>query len=247
MSKSDIHVLSYADEPLDRRWDSDFLTASELYRKGTLGRVVDFETHFDRHRPEVPPAGGWKTKALPGGGAIYDLGTHLIDQVVVLCGMPSRITGFVGSHRANNPGGYEDSCNVLLHYNGMTATVKATVVSPEVEQLRYWVRGEKGSFMKYHLDVQEDHLKAGKKPGDTGFGIEEGKSHGFLTTIKDGQPLREVHRLNEPLTYSAFYSEFARALAGQGEVPVKPEGASAVIRLIELARKSSREGRTLEV
>lgn len=239
--------LTSANNPPDRRWDSDFLTVSDLYKKGTLGRIVDFETHFDRHRPGAPPAGGWKSKALPGGGAIYDLGTHLIDQVVVLFGMPSQITGFIGSHRANNPGGYEDSCTVLLHYNGMVATVKATVVSPEVEQLRYWVRGEKGSFMKYHPDVQEEHLKAGKKPGDAGFRIEKGKSHGFLTTIKDGKPSREIRQLKEPLTYSTFYKEFAKALADQGEVPVKPEGASAVIRLIELAKQSSEQGRTLEV
>lgn len=45
----------------------------------------------------------------------------------------------------------------------------------------------------------------------------------------------------------AFYREFAKALLGEGEVPVKPEDASAVIRLIELARKSSREGRTLDI
>ena len=231
----------------DRRWDSDFLTVTDLHQNGIFGRVVDFESHFDRHRPEVPPTGGWKTEALPGSGAIYDLGTHLIDQVVVLFGMPSRITAFVGSHRANNPSGYEDSCMVLMHYNGMTATVKATVVSLQVEQLRFWVRGEKGSFVKNHLDVQEDHLKAGRKPGDTGFGVQEGKSHGYLTVMKDGEPKLEVRQLNEPLTYSVFYSSFAKALAGQGEVPVKPEGASAVIRLIELARKSSEERRTLDV
>ena len=136
---------------------------------------------------------------------------------------------------------------VLMHYDGMTATVKATVVSPQVEQLRFWVRGEKGSFVKNHLDVQEDHLKAGKKPGDAGFGIQEGKSHGYLTVMNDGEPKMEVRRLNEPLTYSTFYSEFAKALSGQGDVPVKPEGASVVIRLIELARKSSEERRTLDV
>jgi len=68
-----------------------------------------------------------------------------------------------------------------------------------------------------------------------------------LTTIKDGQPSREVRQLNEPLTYSTFYSGFAKALAGRGEVPVKPESASAVIRLIELARRSSEQERTLQV
>ncbi len=134
-----------------------------------------------------------------------------------------------------------------MHYDGMTATIKATVVSLQVEQLRFWVRGEKGSFVKNHLDVQEDHLKAGKKPSDAGFGVEEGKSHGYLTVMKDGQPKMEVKQLDEPLTYSVFYSRFAKALAGEREVPVRPEGASAVIRLIELARMSSVEGRTVDV
>lgn len=84
----------------------------------------------------------------PGGGAIYDLGTHLIDQAVVTFGMPKRVTGFIGSQSENNTTGYEDSFTVLLHYEGMLATIKAAVVSPEVEQLRYWVRGDKGSYKK---------------------------------------------------------------------------------------------------
>ena len=106
---------------------------------------MEFETHFDRHRPQAT-TGGWKTGVRPGGGAIYDLGTHLIDQVVLTFGMPKRITGFIGSQSENNTTGYEDSFTVLLHYEGMLATAKAAVVSPEVEQLRYWVRGDKGSY-----------------------------------------------------------------------------------------------------
>jgi len=135
----------------NRRWDTDFLTLSALLKDGKLGRVVEFETHFDRHRPEAPAASStWKAKPLPGGGAAYDLGTHLIDQVVVSFGLPDKITGFVGSQREHNPENVEDSCTILLHYEstGLLATVKAGVVSPEVEQLRFWVRGEKGSYKK---------------------------------------------------------------------------------------------------
>lgn len=79
---------------------------------------------------------------------MYDLGTHLIDQVVLIFGLPESITAFVGSQRKDNPEGFEDSFTILLHYKGMLATVKAGVVSPEVEQLRYWVRGENGSYKK---------------------------------------------------------------------------------------------------
>jgi len=220
--------------PPDRRYDSDFQTLLALLRSSALGRITEFETHFDRHRPTLPAnGGGWKTKAAPGAGAVYDLGVHLIDQVVVALGMPGRVTGFLGRQREGEEGGSEDSCTVLMHYEGMMATVKAAVVSCEERQLRFWVRGVEGSYKKvglysssklvrrmrdsawtdwrlldfttpildllplpvfypfchtstnlnplqYHLDPQEDHLKAGRKPGDAGFGIEPPERHGAL-------------------------------------------------------------------
>jgi predicted dehydrogenase len=162
----------------DRRWDSDYLTLSKLIKSNTLGRIVEFETHFDRHRPD-PPADTWKSKPIPGGGAIYDLGSHLMDQVVAIFGLPARITAFIGSHRVGE-WKVDDSFTVLLHYkDGMTGVCKATVVSPEVEQLRYWVRGDKGSFKKFHLDCQEDQLRGGMKPGDEGFALEDKARYGM--------------------------------------------------------------------
>ncbi|KAI9818383.1 MAG: hypothetical protein M1827_000441 [Pycnora praestabilis] len=231
----------------DRRLDSDYLTLSHLIKDQKLGRITEFETHFDRHRPETPASGGWKTKPIPGGGAVYDLGTHLIDQVVHTFGLPKRITGFIGTQRENNTNGYQDSCTVLLHYDGLMATVKAAVVSPEVEQLRYWVRGTEGSFKKFYLDCQEDQLKTGMKPGDDGFAVEPKERYGTLTSIKDGKPVAEICPTVEPITYAGYYRHFANALRGDADVPVKAEDAQAVIRLIELARQSSEKGCTMEV
>lgn len=250
----------------DRRWDADFVTLSKLVKNGSLGRIVEYETHFDRHRPEAPPE-SWKTKVMPGGGAIYDLGTHLIDQAVHLLGKPDRVTGFVGSQRAHNPTGFDDSFTVLLHYNsGLLVTAKCAVVSPEENQLRFWVRGDKGSFKKvscpdinvsvgqsltpseqYHLDIQEDQLKAGLRPGDHGYAQEPSDRYGTLTTIKDGKPVAEVVPTVEPPTYSEYYRKLARALAGEGPVPVDPADASFVLRIIELAKESSRLGKTLDI
>jgi predicted dehydrogenase len=62
------------------------------------------------------------------------------------------VTGFIGSAREVNSSGFEDAFTVLLHYaNGTMVTAKATVVSPEDEQLRFWVRGDNGSFKKVRL------------------------------------------------------------------------------------------------
>ncbi|TQB67717.1 hypothetical protein MPDQ_004911 [Monascus purpureus] len=234
----------------NRRFDADYVTASKLVNSGTLGRVVEFETHFDRHRPEEPPASAskWKNKVIPGGSAIYDLGTHLLDQAVHLFGKPNRVTGFVGTQRARNTSGYEDSFTVLLHYKtGLLVTAKAGVVSPEEEQLRFWIRGEKGSYKKFHLDVQEEQLRTGLKPGDPGYGAEPSDRYGYLTTLKDNKPFREIYPTTEPPTWTEYYRKLARALSGDGALPASGAEARDIIRLIELVQQSSREGKTLEV
>ncbi|PGG99575.1 hypothetical protein GX51_06224 [Blastomyces parvus] len=231
----------------NRRWDADFVTVSKLVKSGALGRVAEFETHFDRHRPEMPTTGGWKTKMTSGSGALYDLGTHLIDQVVHLFGLPKKVTGFVGSQRENNESGYEDSFTLLLHYDHILATVKGAVISPEEKQLRFWVRGDKGSFKKYYLDIQEEQLKAGLRPGDQGYGEEPNSRYGTLTSYNNGALNSEAFPTVEPPTYAEFYRIFAKALAGKGEVPVSPSQASDVIRLVELARESSKLGKTVDV
>lgn len=161
----------------NRRWDSDFLTLRDLIAKGSLGEIAEFETHFDRHRPDPPP-NTWKAEDSPAHGALYDLGSHLIDQIYTLFGLPRSVTGFVGNQRRGVKGGAADSFTALLSYDGMLITAKAGVVSPETEQLRFWVRGTQGSWKKFHLDVQEDQLKAGMRPGQGGFAVEPQDHHG---------------------------------------------------------------------
>ncbi|KAI5284990.1 hypothetical protein KEM55_000824 [Ascosphaera atra] len=134
----------------NRRWDSDYATLQKLINEGYLGRVVDFETHFDRHRPEAPAAAStWKIERIAGGSALYDLGPHMLDQIYHLFGSPKKITAFIGSQRAVNPTGYEDSFTVRMDYdNGLFATARSNVISPEERQIRFWVRGEAGSYKK---------------------------------------------------------------------------------------------------
>ncbi|KAL8840556.1 MAG: hypothetical protein Q9170_001309 [Blastenia crenularia] len=232
----------------NRRYDSDFLTLHHLLSTHTLGRIVEFESHFDRYKPSPTNSKAWKSRPEPGGGAIYDLGTHLIDQIVLLFGQPKKITAFLGSQRGEKEAGCEDSGTVLLHYdNGMMASVKIAVVSAEIAQLRFWVRGEWGAYRKYHEDCQEAHLTQGRKVEESGFGVEPEEWYGILTTVDDGILVARPFPTAQPVSYKAFYTQFAQAVAGRGEVPVKPEDASAVIRLIELAKQSSDEGRTVDV
>jgi predicted dehydrogenase len=234
----------------NRRFDADFMLLSRLIREGMLGRVVEFETHFDRHRPDVPGVSTWKTEAAPGTGATYDLGVHLMDQVVSLFGMPGKVTGYTTPQRLGGPVGFEDSCTVLLQYGeGMLVTVKAGVVSAEVEQLRFWVRGTKGSFRKCHLDCQEDQLKAGLRPGVEGYGAEGEEKFGVLTTVTEtGEMVRTVAPTPTG-DYSVYYEMVGEALrtGDRSKLPVDPMVAADVIRLVELARESAKLGKTMDV
>lgn len=236
----------------NRRWDADFVTLKNVLASGELGDVAEFETHFDRHRPD-PPKDSWKVKEEPGNGAIYDLGTHLIDQVYSLYGLPQRVTGFVGNQRRGVTQGSHDSCTVLLHYDDrqLLATAKAGVVSPEVDQLRFWVRGTKGGFKKFHLDPQEDQLKVAKAgaplPGD--FGVEvKGRAAAVTTVGVKGELERKTwETVSPPPTYVEYYRVFGKAVAGEGEVPVKAEEARDVLRIVEAALLSSKEGRSVSL
>jgi len=199
----------------------------------------------------MPSAQSWKTDPA-SYSAVFDLGTHLMDQVVSVYGLPERITGFVGTQRQHNTIGLEDSFTALLHYSGgMLATCKAAVVSPEEPQLRFWVRGEKGSFKKFGLDPQEDQLKAGLRPGESGYGVESEERHGVLSSVVDGSGKveRKTVRPVESIGYTAFYEQFAKALDARDEklLPVEPGVAADVIRLCELMRRSSAEGKRLLV
>jgi len=84
----------------NRRWDNDFLTVRRLLAEGQLGRVLRFESRFERYRPEV--AERWRESPAreDGGGLLYDLGSHLIDQALVLFGAPSHVYAEVECRRA---------------------------------------------------------------------------------------------------------------------------------------------------
>jgi len=234
----------------NRRWDSDFLTVQMLINDGKLGRVVEFETHFDRYKAVRPETWKGKLGMDHAGGVIYDLGTHLLDQAYVLFGLPKSVTAIFANQR--NDGEEEpDSFTVLLSYGegGPLVTAKAGVISIETDQLRYWVRGTEGSFKKFHLDVQEDQLKAGQKPGDKGFGIESDESSGKLVVLEGDKPTQSVFKNVEPETYAKLYEGFSKAIGGAGEkaVPVKASEARDVLKIIEAARESAKNGKSVSL
>lgn len=221
----------------NRRWDGDFLTVRALLAAGGLGRVVHFESHFDRFRPQVRSR--WREEASRGGGLLFDLGPHLIDQALALFGPPDCVYATIKAHRDRATAA--DYVHLLLSYADKEIVLHASALSA-LQLPRFAIHGTLGSYVKNGLDTQEDQLKADLRPGDPGFA--SGNPPGFLCVMASE---REVRR--DLPTVNGAYADFYRALAmsiRRGEpFPVTPQDAVDVMTIIELAERSAFEGRRL--
>ncbi|MDQ3804976.1 MAG: oxidoreductase [Acidobacteriota bacterium] len=226
----------------NRRWDGDFLTVRRLLEAGLLGRLVEFESRFDRFRDQPRP-GAWREAEGPGGGLLYDLGPHLIDQAQVLFGPPRAVTAEVRIQREFAKA--DDNFEVRLDYDGPRVTLKAGMLvrgrSP-----RFVLHGTQGSFVKYGLDPQEEALGRGLTPAEPRWGEEPKESWGALDAQAGGLHL-EARVETVAGRYQAFYQNLAEAIAGRAAPAVKPEEAWNTMRIIELAFRSSAEGRTISL
>lgn len=226
----------------NRRWDGDFRTLQQVVNQQLLGKLVYYEAHYDRFRNYVE-ANTWKEETGPGSGLLYNLGSHMIDQILVLFGKPQAITAHIGTQR---PGGkIDDYYDITLHYPRVTAAIKSSYLVRETGP-RYILHGTEGSFLKHGIDPQEEALKAGQLPGGPTWGQESKTDWGLLNTQINGLHFTgAIETL--PGTYPAFYDNVYEAIREGKELQVKPEEAALGIRLIELARQSSAEKRTVLV
>jgi scyllo-inositol 2-dehydrogenase (NADP+) len=221
----------------NRRWDGDFLTVQEILDRGPLGRLVEYESCFDRFRPKLR-GGAWREQAVPGAGLLYDLGSHLIDQAILLFGDPK---GVYADLRLQRDGAIAvDSFELHLLYPAVKVVLKAGSLVCEPSP-RFTLRGTDGSYTKYGLDPQEQALKQGVLPIQPDWGAEPEESWGMLSRCAGG-----LNRSRYPTLagrYPAYYENIFGAINGQEELAVKPEQARKVIRLIELAEQSAVEKR----
>lgn len=243
----------------NRRWDADFLTVQHLLQEGKLGRIYEFETHYDRYRPEKPT--GWKgaRTMADGNGALYDLGAHLLDQVYVLFGKPTAAYGkFIDQRDGRivsgdgSPDQEPDSINAMLSYTdkGLLVHVRIGVLSIESKQPRFWIRGTKGSYHKAGDDAQESQLKSGMKITDAGFGVDGAAYNGTIELVQEDGSVQDFTCPNvEPQTYLKLYEHLAKALESgkEEDLPVPASQATEVLRIIEAIKESARTGKEVPI
>jgi predicted dehydrogenase len=225
-----------------RRFDSDFHTLQKIINNKFLGNIVELESRYDRFRNYLKP-NAWREEDAPGTGILYDLGSHLIDQIQVLFGLPEAITADLRMQRKG--GKAVDNFEVILHYPGIKASIKGGMLVREPLP-RFILLGNEGSFVKYGLDVQEEALKAGfNSLTKANWGIEPPELWGTLNTDIDGQHF--VGKIeSEKGDYAAYYRNVYHTILGKEDLIVTPLQARNTVRIIELAMQSQQEKRTVD-
>jgi scyllo-inositol 2-dehydrogenase (NADP+) len=225
----------------NRRYDGDFQALRKIVADKRLGRIVRFETNYDRFRPELKQ-GAWRERVEPGAGILFDIAPHLIDHAMVLFGLPDAVTADVRVERASAV--VDDSFDVMLHYAaGMRAVLRSTMLAV-VTRPRFVVHGTRGSFVKQTFDPQEINLRRGVIPESGPWGEEAEEDWGVITTIEDDVAVkRSVPPANSD--YRDYYANVRDAMLGRAELAVTPEYALQAMRVLELARESSRKRCTI--
>ena len=225
----------------NRRWDGDYLTLRRLLSERSLGALVRLESRFDRWRPQVD-ADRWREAADPeeAGGLLFDLGPHLIDQALELLG-PARSV-YAEVQRVRPGAGVDDDVFLVLeHSSGAHSQLWATMLAAQPGS-RFRALGTDAAYVKRGLDVQEDALRAGARPGDPGFGLEPRAAWGLLGGEEDAAPVE-----TQPGRYVEFYERMERAIRAGEPPPVPLAAGIATLRVIEAARASAAERAVIRV
>ncbi|KAL2075118.1 hypothetical protein VTL71DRAFT_60 [Oculimacula yallundae] len=240
----------------NRRYDSDFLTLQDLILKSSFGALTEVEIHYDFDFPTW--ISGWTSPTYrPGQGMMFGLGSHTIDQALTLFGLPSSVTAFHRSLRGVESE-VDDSFTIIMQYTdeqkNLLVTIKTSVVATMQKPLKFLVRGYDGSFVKFGDDRQESQIAAGLTTTSPGFGVEDEKTWGLLTTKKQvhdeqnfdeacGKWVGNIPGLKGD--YEGFYRDLVGAIRGEKELVVKPQQSRDGLRVIELARESAEKGCTV--
>ena len=224
----------------ERRLDGDFLTLQQLIASGELGRLVHYESTFDRCRTQIRDS--WKERQGPGSGVFWDLGPHLVDHVLALFGEPEALLADVRIERdqAISP----DAFDITFYYpHGFRAVVSSTTLAP-VARPHFRVRGARATYVKQNLDPQEALLRAASPMGGESWGLEKEAEWGILA-LSDGGSTAPRRMPTLRGDYRKFYENVRDVMLGKAKPLVTLDEAIRVMYALELSLESSTQRKIL--
>ena len=221
----------------NRRWDAEQLALVAALKRGTLGDVHTYEKRWERWQPVA--RSGWREADLTGGGLLLDLGSHLVDAATQLFGPPVRVTARLRSLVTNT----DDDVFVMLEYSPGGGIAK----SPFAVESRLFagslvaapgprtkVLGTDAAFVvtSYERDVSVFEIPA----------EEFEPNAAWITRGTDVEPVAMP-----AVGHVDFYAALPAWLAGDGAPPVDPRDALTTAIIMDAARASSQQGRSVAI
>ena len=221
----------------NRRWDDDFLAVRDVLDAGEIGAVVRIESRFDRWKPALE-SDRWRERAggTEAGGLLFDLGSHLIDQALLLCGEPG--SGYSELDLRRDGAVVDDDSFLALGFGRgprVHLWMSAVAASPAP---RFRIAGMRGAIEIDGVDPQEAALRSGLRPDSDGW-AEALAGREARITIATGDELETRTRPIGPGRYADFYAGVRAMVADGGPPPVAPEDGVAVLQVIERARAAA--------
>jgi scyllo-inositol 2-dehydrogenase (NADP+) len=219
----------------NRRYDSDYKALKKVVDEKLLGDLIEAEFHYDRYTEQLSYK-VHKETPTPGVGIVYDLGSHLIDQALMLFGMPQSVFADIDIIRPDSK--VDDYFELLMFYPHFRVRIHSSLLVRE-QLPAYVLHGTKGSFIKAKTDVQEVALQSGLIPNTPDWGKEPENEKGLLHTEINGTVTRDYVPSAQG-NYMEYYDGIYRSLRLDEPPPVSAEEGLNVIRVITAAHESSR-------
>jgi scyllo-inositol 2-dehydrogenase (NADP+) len=215
----------------NRRWDSDFQSVKQVIESGKLGKLIEVNLRFDRYKPELSPKAFKEDGSLKANGLVYDLGPHVLDQVISLFGKPLYYNKITGKNRPNSQVidyfffqlSYPDQLNVLVAGSLLTAQPMPAFV----------LHGSQGTYIKDRVDVQEEQLDKNMLPTDVAYGTEPAGSDGKLITVDSGGKKHIEIIASVKGNYTGLFEAVYQSIANGVPFPVTEQNILTQMELLE--------------
>lgn len=214
----------------NRRYDSEFQSVKKIVDAEKLGQLVEVHFRFDRYRYSIGPKKA-KESPIPGGGLMYDLGPHVLDQAISLFGIPLKWGKSTGYHRPLTQ--VDDYAHFHLYYpKGLQVfiTMSLLVADP---QPAYILHGTKGSFVKHRTDIQETQLVDGMLPDDPLYGVESKEQPGTLTTVLNETEKNRESIKPEKASYMHVFDDVFKTIRKGKAYPVTQQQILKQLEILE--------------
>ncbi len=223
--------------------------ARQMIEAGELGRIVSFNAEFCEDFMADPQAAfGWRCLAEQGGGALGDLGSHLLALSRFLLGDIEALCADLQTCHRQRPDGerpraveVDDQAHALVRFaNGARGTLATSWLRHgRKNRLAFEVCGTRGSLLYDQERLNELRLyQAGELPGRGGFRTLQAGPHlpGYVLFCPAAG-----HQLGYNELKALEVRDLLEALAGRPAGGVDFEEAWQVERLAEAMRRSDRE------